>query len=115
MTALQALSIHEDAVLECKQRNVNTASPSVTCNHYSASQSQRSLRRLESQRRMFHERVTKAGLKSASLALDRIPHLARGCLHEIYPHCFHRLSGFPVVDKVGHLAEREPKEEIPLS
>ena len=40
MTALQALSIHEDAVLECKQRNVNTASPSVTCDHYSASQSQ---------------------------------------------------------------------------
>ena len=37
MTALQALSIQEDAVLECNQRNVNTASPSVTCDHYSAS------------------------------------------------------------------------------
>src|SRR5512132_3413444 len=35
---------------------------------------------------------TKAGLKSASLALDRIPHLARGCLHEMYPHCLHFLS-----------------------
>ncbi len=33
MTALQALSIHEDAVLECNKRNVNTASLSVTICH----------------------------------------------------------------------------------